>query len=238
MEFRYPFNNPNDWYQYHAYILTDLLKGYIRDVEFQINSSIENFEKNKEDIIMKEHPEFGYAEILTIHQGIENQTWDLDGIFKEKFPSMQRSSTLISLFGFLENELDKLCNLIQNSTENPVELKDFAGKGIERSTRYLAKVGKLDNIKKTDYWRRIKEIQKIRNLVVHNDSKLTDLNDELKNEESRIVLNSEYLNGEYRIDFNPGYLDYVLENFEKFFKTIDDEIKKHLPTPHKIYAYI
>jgi len=121
MEFRYPFNNPSDWYEHHAYILTDLLKGYIRDVEFQIKSSIDNFEKNKEDIVLNEYPEYGCADILTFHQGIENQTWNLNAIFKEKFPSMQRSSSLISLFGFLENELDKLCNLIQSSTESSIE---------------------------------------------------------------------------------------------------------------------
>ncbi len=226
MEFRYPFNNPNDWYEHHAYISTDLLKGYIKDVEFQINSSIENFEKNKEDIVLSEHPEYGYAEILTFHHGIENQTWDLDAIFKEKFPSMQRSSSLISLFGFLENELDKLCALVQVTSKNPVELKDIIGKGIERSTKYLIKVGKLDNIKQNDSWRKIKEIQKIRNLVVHNDGKLTDLNGEIKKDETRIVLESEFLEGEYRINFNPGYLDYVLESFELFFKSIDNEIKK------------
>lgn len=55
---------------------------------------------------------------------------------------------------------------------------------------------------------------------------MTDLNGELKKEELRIVLDSDFLEGEHRIDFNPGYLNYVLENFELFFKTIDVEIKK------------
>lgn len=56
----------------------------------------------------------------------------IEDLFKEHFPNLNRRSALITLFGFLEHELGKLCVKLKVNLNLAIDLKDIQGKGIER----------------------------------------------------------------------------------------------------------
>ena len=164
--------------------------------------------------------------MVEIHRGIDDETWDLKSIFEEHFPNLQRRSALITLFGFLEKELDKLCALFLKEYSYKIELGDLKGKGIDRSIKYLERVVGLDIDKTVSVWSEIKSIQKIRNLIVHNDGSLLDSNGETRKPESIYVDSSPYLFGNKEVVILSGYLAHILSTVDFFFKVIDESIKR------------
>ena len=133
------------------------------------------------------------------------------------------------MLGTIEHELNQLCIIFMNIEKLSFELKDINGKGIERSIRYL-EIAALPPIKKDNkLWQDITSIQKIRNLFVHNNGQLFDINGQLKVAESNIVKKNTFLSGTNSISINEGYLRYALNTFYGFFKHIDGliQIKYH-----------
>ena len=62
---------------------------------------------------------------------------------KYHFPNLQRQSALVTLFSFVEYELDGLCELFQKELGSRVELSDLKGSGIDRAILYLERVAGL-----------------------------------------------------------------------------------------------
>lgn len=220
---------PGDWYEHHICEYFDLLVGYIEDVEHHIELSINDFRDNKEFVVTDEAPELGLVRGITFHRGMNDFSWNLDNLFTRHFPSLQRRSSLITLFGLFENELDNLCRFLQKTQHLSVDLNDIKSQGIDRASIYLSKVARLKGIRETPDWSKVKDIQKIRNLVVHHDGKLTDANEAPKKAELSIVKSSEFLIGGYRVTIEKGYLKYVVQTFKSYFAQLDKELKK-LPT--------
>lgn len=81
-------------------------------------------------------------------------------IFKEYFPSLQRRSALITLCGYFEHELDKLCKQYKLEKSYNLSLSDLSDKGISRSTNYLKKVVGLEIHKGSKEWESIKKYSK------------------------------------------------------------------------------
>lgn len=139
---------------------------------------------------------------------------------------MQRKSALISLYSFLEFELDNLCALLKKQEGYKIDFKDIKGKGIERSILYLKKVANLQLDKGDSIWLEVINIQKIRNLIVHNNSKLKLLDGKQKEDESQYIKGNIFLSGESEIIINKGFLTHVLKSFNELFKKIDSLIQK------------
>jgi len=220
-----PREVPLNWYRFDIKFSIELLDVFIKNVESQIKLSIQEYINKKETLVLDEQPAIDYARFVDVHNGLDSETWDLDVIFKEYFPTLQRRSAFLSLYGFLEHELDKLCVLYRKTENFKIELKDLKDLGIERSVKYLEIVAQLSIDKGIDKWEKVKSIQKIRNLIIHNDGKLIDIDGNLRKVEQQIVLQNEYLFGENEITFREGYLDYVLNMFNDFFKYLDKLIQ-------------
>jgi hypothetical protein len=75
--------------------------------------------------------------------------------------------------------------------------------------------------KTTGAWKEIKNIQKIRNLIVHNNGKLEDQNGGSNVSAIRYVATCPYLSGDDEIDIHNGYLSHVLQTFARQFQEID-----------------
>ena len=226
MGFYVPKKTPSNWYQYEMIFSIELLNSYVLNIENQVKISIEEYQNKKETIIIDDTPEaMGSHRIFDLHNGLDSETWDLDGIFLEYFPTLQRRSAFLSLYGFLEHELDKLCILFKETGNYLIELKDLKDLGIERSITFLSKVANLPIDKGNDKWEKIKSIQKIRNLIVHNDGKLIDINGNPRVKELEIVKKNEFLEGNTEIQIKDGFLAYVLGRFDDLFKYIDNLIK-------------
>lgn len=112
----------------------DLLKSHISQTEELIEKSIENYENNIESR-EKIYDEF-HSSVTDFYLGIDSDTYFLDEIFKEYFPNLKRQSVLILICSYMENELYKLCNMVQQAERIQFDIKD-----IDSSK------GKLDKIK-------------------------------------------------------------------------------------------
>jgi hypothetical protein len=220
-----PGRVPLNWYRNNVTVSLELLDVFIRNVESQIELSIQEFKIKKETLSLDEEPEFNYSRIIDIHLGLDSETFDLENIFTEYFPSIQRRSAFLSLYGFLEHELDNLCALFKKTENLKVDLRESNHWGIERSIKYLEIVAGLTIDTGNDKWGKVKSINKIRNLLIHNDGKLDDIDGNPKKKERNILKQNKYLSGDYEIIFSKGYLSFVLKTFNDFFKYLDELIQ-------------
>jgi len=220
-----PRKVPSNWYRFDLKFSIELLEVFVKNSESKIDLSIQEYSKKKETLVLDEMPETNTARIVDVHKGLDSESWDLDGIFNEYFPTLQRRSAFLSLYGFLEHELDMLCMLYKKSQNQNVDFRDLKDLGIDRSVKYLMIVAGLPIKKGDNKWGNVKSIQKIRNLIVHNDGKLIDLDNLPRKTEQRIVSDNDFLSGENEIIMQKGYLLYVLETFDSFFKYVDGLIQ-------------
>jgi hypothetical protein len=212
-------------YTYNTQFSFHLLESYIHNIEEQIKSSKENYKEKKETIVIEEYPEMGFAQVIDIHNGLDSQTFNLDEIFLDHFPNIQRKSALLTIYSFFEYELILLCNLFTKTENFSLKLDDINGKGIiSKAILYLEKVAGI----KIKSWQKIHEIRIIRNLVVHGEGRLLD-SEGKKVKEVKIIKTSKLLSCDTELKIEEGYLQYILKTFQEQFELIDKEIKLKYP---------
>lgn len=216
-----PGNHPIEWYSARIKWEIELLKLYINDIELIIARSIDDYNLNKEtECIASEYIE-DESEVIESFKGIDSLDWDLPSIFEEYFPNLQRRSGLITLFSFFENELDRLCDLLQKHDKHSASLSDIKGNGIERSTRYLDKIAGIDLPNPSLEWSELLDIQALRNLVVHANGTLSQTSKDKADKLRRYIKRCKYLSGEDEIIIADGYLSFVLDIVKEYFKKLN-----------------
>src|ERR1039458_6828319 len=96
-----------NWYRYDVSFSAELIGSFVDGIEKQAAESFDNYERgNKIEVV--EH----YAR--SVHQGLNDETWDLPTIFREYFPNLQRRSALLTVYSYFEHELNKLCRLYES----------------------------------------------------------------------------------------------------------------------------
>lgn len=213
-----------NWYQYDINFSIGLIESFIEGIEIQSEESITRYEQQKKTLVLEEIPDENYARVVEIHQGLDNETWDLEGIFGEHFPSLQRRSALLTICGYFEYELDELCVLYQSEKSFKLALSDLSDKGIDRATNYLEKVAGIDTHKTSKEWNQIKKIQKIRNVIVHQDGKLYDHQGNPIKAAIDFVNEIDSLEGEKEVIIKKGFLSYVVGIYKDYFKQLGDSI--------------
>ena len=83
-----------NWYQYDARFSSDLMISFVVGIVKQAAESIASYISAKQS---------------DRHRGLDESSWDLKEIFEEYFPSLQRRSAFLTVWGFLEHQLDQLC---------------------------------------------------------------------------------------------------------------------------------
>jgi hypothetical protein len=195
-----------NWYQYDVSFSMELITSFVRGVERQAAESIQ-------DYITKRSEGSGY-------RGLDERSWDLKEIFEEYFPNLQRRSALLTVWGFVEHELDKLCTLYQSEKGFVLAFSDLSGKGIDRSTTYLEKVAGLHGLKASREWDDLKVVQRIRNVIAHDDGKLRDRQGKFRNGIIGDMKRVGCLSGEDEIVVAEGFLSKVVDSCGNYFKLI------------------
>lgn len=220
-----PRRVPRNWYRYHVIFSLELMRVFVDITERQIKESIQRY-LDKAGTTFREKDFGSGIEVSTeIHDGLDDETWDLNSIFEIHFPNLQRRSALITLFSFLETELDELCRLYSEDLHCRITIKDMSGKGIERSTVYLEKVAGLRVGKSTPLWRELTSIQKIRNVIVHQNGKLRSMRGERDVEIDRFIRETPTLGGDEEVVIMEGFLYLFIEKIDQYFKFISESIK-------------
>lgn len=220
-----PFNHPMNWFPYDVTGSMELLDAYVSDIERQVQKGIVDFGTLAEQVTVESgHPD-EQGKVVIVHQGLDDETWDLRAIFHEYFPGLQRRSALITLFSFFEHELNKLCSLFQTTEGFKLSLRDVAGSGIERARTYLYKVASLDLDQPAAHWNEIRNIQSIRNVLVHVDGRLRSQEGVDRTALRRYLDACEYLGGETEVIIRAGYLKHVLGAFGDYFSQVHGAIR-------------
>jgi hypothetical protein len=227
---------PLTWYRL-VELQIDLLRNHVDELEARIGESLKAYESKKVATYVEHDNEMYPIVILEEHRGIEAPPSELEEIFLYYFPNLQRRSTLIVLFSFLENQFDQLCKLFASTQGLNIVHTDLSGKGIDRSRLYLKKVVCLSLNENSRVWQEIKRIQKVRNVVVHNDAKLVD-RDTIRyvSEANYLALASEshYSHDADEVNILGGYLTHVLETFNSHCREVDTAIQALLsPTSQR-----
>ncbi len=214
-----------NWYRHDVTESAELIDSFVDGIETQATESIARYEREaKKDTVTYETDDNEvYEALVKTHQGLSDESWDLETIFREYFPSLQRRSALLTIFGYFEHQLDKLCLLYRSEKKYKIALTDLKDLGIDRSTSYLEKVAGIDTHKTSPEWRRIKNIQKVRNVVAHRDARLLKSGDEAVREivkgEKALSLSGD------EIVLEAGFLAQVTAAYKAYFALIDKSIQ-------------
>ncbi len=122
--------------------------------------------------------------------------------YHKLFPSFSFNSILVSQFSFFETRLKFLCELYHRKGFSNVRLADLYGSDIEKCKRYLTLVAGLDFRDFQDKWKRILDIQKLRNSIVHNSANVVRGKDEY------II---SFIKADQQIDYNEHHGDFYIK---------------------------
>lgn len=219
------------WYETDVSVTLELMDSFVKGIEEQAAESAQKYEKHKET----EVEEYDEGSVLVErYRGLDNQTFaSLKSIFEEYFPSLQRRSAFLTVWAMFESELSKLCERYRNERCSRLVLSDLHGKGIEQSTRYLEKVAGLDLHKsRSQEWARIKKMNSLRNVIVHQDGSLRNgSSDQVKSALTYINETDTLSNLDNEIEIKEGFLAHVLETLRVFFRQIGEAIKIEAQNP-------
>jgi hypothetical protein len=198
----------------------------------QIAESIRDFGTQRQTTDVVDDGEGRLYAIVQEHQGIETTPDELEEIFESYFPNLHRRSALIIIFSFLEHQLDQLCELFATTRKLDIVVTDLKDKGINRSRRYLKKVIRL-SIDNSSVWQELKQIQKLRNVAVHNDAKLDSEEKDLIHYVDKAIYLSIRSNETYdyreinEVSISEGYLQYVLEIINSYCGELNAAIQNY-----------
>lgn len=224
-----PKEMPAHWYRHDVMYTLRLMSTYIELAEEQATSSIERFENDVEIIIQEELNEnqAGDAvQTISEYKGLRSDLWNLDGIFTYHYPNLLRRSSLLSLIGVFEKELNDLCKLYKTVKQYQIDIKDLNGMGIKRASLYLEKIACIDVCRGSKEWGEIKNIQKIRNIVAHRNGSLLDNSGKAEKSLTNYINTVDSLEGDNEVFIKEGFLGHVLSVYSSYFKLLDESIHK------------
>jgi len=198
-----------NWYQYDASLSIDLIASFVSGIEKQAVESISTYKNSRS---------------AAGHGGLDYDSWDLDNIFGEYFPGLQRRSAFLTVWTFLEHQLDQLCLFYQSERKFGLSFMDLSGQGIDRSTAYLEKVAGLQGLKESEEWDVLKTLQRIRNVIVHGDGKLRDHQGKPKNGLIADMKKLGFLTGDEEILVAEGFLSQVIHTCNSYFRLIEKAV--------------
>lgn len=196
----------------------ELVDSYVSGVEEQTELSSEKYKREKESI----DDEDGSSS-TTLHQGLDSESWDLEGIFGIYFPNLQRQSALLTLCSFFESELNRLCRFYRCERDLRLDVSELKSDGLNRASLYLEKIAAIDAHRSSKEWATIKNIQRLRNKIVHHEGNLDPLHDEAL---IQFVDKHEYASraGDGEVVLKRGFLRFVVETYRDYFKLLNASI--------------
>jgi hypothetical protein len=87
------------WHKTDVSWSLELIDSFVKGIEQQARESIHRYETERKTYI-EEYGEGEDSYIVETHQGLDSQTWSLEIIFKEYFPSLQRRSAFLTVWSY------------------------------------------------------------------------------------------------------------------------------------------
>ena len=137
-------------------------------------------------------------------------------------------TSIVLVYTVLENTLTKICSQIQIDTNNLFSVNLLGSRdNIGKTKNYLELTTRLEFKKIERIWPRIGQFQKLRNIIVHQNSTFKDESDatKLKNMFKNIVLSTN--NKDFFIS-NHTLIDEFIIKMEKLVKVILEDIESKM----------
>ena len=221
----------SDWYRDDFGFSVGLIDTFVGLIEKQTEDAIHNYRTEKKlDVVEDDVEDYGiHGHPVESYGGLDSDSYDVKSVFEEHFPSLQRRSAMITVYGYFEHELVRLCNLFKDEKQLSLSFSDLKDDGIQRSTNYLQKVAHLNVHKNSPTWKSINRVRIIRNMVVHRDVRLRDSQGRIPSEVNDAVTNLKHLRTtESEIVLEMGFVAQVVDIFKAYFKLIDDSIQEEI----------
>ncbi len=177
--------------------------------------------------ILEKYPERTHRDI------IESYAWDLH-LNQSKYPDLHRESLLITLFNFLEHQLNSLCKILYESIDSDLKLNEVYGHGVERALLFLTKVAKI-NLSSFGYeLPEIKGVNLVRNNIVHSGGRLPE---DSNSKVNKFISSTSSLSGveSGHIVIHPEFIAHFIKVLIDFFIKLDIEIQKHIQNYEEVY---
>lgn len=170
--------------------------------------------------ILKKHPEKSHEDV------IDSYAWDLH-LNQSKYPDLHRESLLITIFNFLEHQLNSLCKILYQSIGSDLKLNEVYGQGVERALLFLTKVAKLNFSSFGSELPQIKGVNLVRNAIVHNGGLLPE---DPASKLNKFIASSNDLSGieSGYVNIHPRFITHFIGILIDFFEKLDIEIQKHI----------
>ncbi len=168
------------------------------------------------DNVLSAHPDLDEQDV------IDTYAWDLH-LNQTKYPDIHRTALIISLYVFLEDQMNGLCSVLGTSIDSPIAVEDMSGLGIERALRYLSKVALFDlgQVSRLSF---VRAANRLRNRLVHAGSVLpSDPDDKL----NKFVAQIESLVGQpgETVGILPEFIDHLIDELCKFFDELHLQVE-------------
>lgn len=133
---------------------------------------------------------------------------------------IHRKSCLVTLYSYLESFLNYLCECLYKLNDYSVKHTDLEGKGITRARLYLDKIVGVDFNKINSEWASIKNLNLIRNSIVHNSGKSD------REKIDRIIKNEPDLSLDMfnEIRIKDSYINEAINQIEVFITLIHEQV--------------
>ncbi|BEM66948.1 hypothetical protein SME24J_09470 [Serratia marcescens] len=210
----------------------DILKSLAEQTEISIQGNIDRFiNDGVQTFEIEIDAEEGIYQSIDTYLGLVDHDVVLDYIFKSYFPSLQRRSVFLTIFGTMEHELAKFCNSYSKRNNFSIALNDLRGQGLEQTHLYMMRILNLNN---SQFFPIIRKIIKLRNSCIHNDCRFVTVDGQ---EISAICL----LMKEYpdvftkdgkQVLFLKNSLTLIISIFQQYVSEIEAAVKQVPPLPH------
>jgi hypothetical protein len=217
------------WYRNDIGFSLPLISSFVQLVEDQVKTATQKFRSDKFiEIVEDDNGDYGMEGHPVISfGGLDSDAYDIDTLWEEYFPNLLRRSALITVYGYFEHELVRLCYLYRNEKHFRLSLTDLKDDGILGATNYLWKVANLNVYKDTTLWRSMNQIRIVRNRVVHHDGRIADSDGQIRPELSEAIKQLEYIQRDKNEVFlEEGFVSRTVDIFSQYFKLIDDSIQE------------
>lgn len=159
------------------------------------------------------------------HEVIESHGWDLH-LNQSKYPEIHRTALVVATYIFLENQLNGLCQTLQESIATRLKLRDINGKGVERAFLFLSKVVGFDlgRISSKSF---VSNVNKLRNRIVHAGGILPD---DQKDDLNRFVEKTKGLWGDpgCRVNIASEFIEDLIDKLISLFDEIDIQVQEFI----------
>lgn len=111
------------------------------------------------------------AEIKSLPRTTAHESYN-SWAYATLYPNTVRYSLFITVYNHFEYSISEACIDLQKDHPNAVNLSDLNHKGITRAYKYLEKVVGIKEPFEPASWQKLKDLNDLRNVIVHNNAKI------------------------------------------------------------------